>query len=107
MHKTIEAIDGGRNLKKTLVGHDWGALFTYMFDSKYKNYVSEIVGLDVSPYISKFKLSQGILMMAYQSINLILFFFSLLPILGIISDLLTMMIIRYKWKYNPKYLKEI
>ncbi len=37
MHNTIEAIDGGRNLKKTLVGHDWGALFTYMFDVKYQN----------------------------------------------------------------------
>jgi len=46
LKETIDQInDTGRKI--LIVSHDWGALFSYWFDLKYQNYVSEIIGLDI------------------------------------------------------------
>ena len=33
----------------TFVGHDWGAAWSFQFDQKYPNYVSDMISLDLSP----------------------------------------------------------
>jgi hypothetical protein len=32
IRNTIEYVDNGKNLKKILVTHDWGAMYGYMYD---------------------------------------------------------------------------
>jgi pimeloyl-ACP methyl ester carboxylesterase len=53
LKNTIDKVDSGRNLKKMFVCHDWGAMFTYMFDNKYPGYINDIVSLDIGPGIKR------------------------------------------------------
>ncbi len=46
--RTIDVIDGGRNLKKVLVGHDWGAYFCFLLDFQAPSYISEFVCIDLT-----------------------------------------------------------
>lgn len=43
---TIDKVNDTRR-RVVIVSHDWGALFSYWFDQKYPNYITEIITLDV------------------------------------------------------------
>jgi len=62
-----------------------------MFDATYKNYVNEMVTLDVSPYINKKDVKQGLYIVAYQWINIFIWILSLFPFLSIFGDILNIM----------------
>jgi len=44
---TIDQVNETKR-KVIIVSHDWGAMFSYWFDQRYPNYVTEIIGLDVA-----------------------------------------------------------
>ena len=43
---TIEQVND-TNRKIVVVSHDWGAMYSYWFDQKYPNFITEIISLDV------------------------------------------------------------
>ncbi|KRX05055.1 hypothetical protein PPERSA_06689 [Pseudocohnilembus persalinus] len=53
MRNTIEKVDDGKNYKKVLVGHDWGAYVSYLYDATYPKTIDQLICLDISPYIQK------------------------------------------------------
>ena len=76
---TVDHVDNGRAMKKMFVCHDWGAIFTYNFDSKYPNYISDIVALDVS--YARNTAPKAILMSLFYQLTLV-WAFLLGPFLG-------------------------
>jgi len=46
---TIENVEkiNKKNYKKMIISHDWGALFTYLFDTEFPGYVDDLVTLDI------------------------------------------------------------
>ncbi|KRX05056.1 hypothetical protein PPERSA_06690 [Pseudocohnilembus persalinus] len=50
MKNTIEMVDNGKNYKKVLIGHDWGAYISYLYDITYPKTIDRLICLDISPY---------------------------------------------------------
>lgn len=44
-----------KDYTKIIISHDWGASFTYMFESKYHNYIKEMITIDVGIGRGSFK----------------------------------------------------
>lgn len=77
----MDTVDGGRNLKKVFVTHDWGAVFGYLFDQKYPNYMAEMITLDVGGHLQP-TAKELLMILSYQWTFAACFILSLLPFLG-------------------------
>jgi len=82
--------------KVTFVAHDWGATFTYFFDKKYPGYLTDLIALDVSPWVKP-----NLFVVIYQ---LILVFAFLIG--GPIGNFIISRVLKY-FKYNPPYKNRI
>jgi pimeloyl-ACP methyl ester carboxylesterase len=97
MKYTIDLVDGGKERKKVLVGHDWGAFNSYNFDHKYPGYLTEMMTLDVGLGLDSSLLGRFFIL-TYQ-LFLILAFLLWRPI----GDLMTKIFIKIisSRKYTP------
>ena len=48
----VEKIDG-KVYKKSIIGHDWGAFLSILFDSTYKGFASQMMTLDIGTGMDK------------------------------------------------------
>lgn len=84
------------NRKVVMVSHDWGAFFTYNFDHKYPNYLSEIIALDIG-----LGAKITLFMVFYQAFLAIAFMIG-----GFIGNWMTHAFIKYT-KYRPNWINRI
>lgn len=57
-----------------MVGHDWGAYLTILFDHKHPKFVDEIFVLDVTPFVDVNSIKTAFSILSYQLVNIITWF---------------------------------
>ena len=65
---TIEHVEiaDGKKYKKSIIGHDWGAVISILFDSTYKGYATQMMNLDIGAVMSR-KLGTKVFSFCYQT----------------------------------------
>ena len=51
--ETINYIDSNNKYKKVFVSHDWGSVFSYLVDNFNKNYIDDLISIDVGPGVEE------------------------------------------------------
>ena len=80
----------------TLVAHDWGAIYAYTFDQLFPKYISDLIALDVSPWVKP-----NLLVVIYQFILVVAFLIG-----GKIGEFLSKSTAKF-FKYKPSYYNRI
>ncbi len=89
----------GKN--KTIICHDWGCSYTYLFDSKYPGYFKQIIALDVPAYVQLTTVYANIFVLVYQVYLIIAFLIG-----GFIGKFMTQKFAQFG-KHNPPYFSQI
>jgi len=77
--------------------HDWGCIISYVFDTMYPGYVSEMIALDVSPWYNL-----SLFFVAYQMIIIVAFLLG-----GKLGNKIIQKLLSVFKKYNPTYKSKI
>eukprot|EP00049_Salpingoeca_infusionum_P017316 m.352525 g.352525 ORF g.352525 m.352525 type:complete len:271 (-) comp16545_c0_seq1:37-849(-) len=78
--ETIKVINDGKPV--LLIAHDWGALLSYMLDSRHTGLVEKMVTVDIGPGVKPKTASAVLLSAGYQLWNIFAFFWCFIPLIG-------------------------